>query len=62
VANRLVLAYRVPNGTEIVDLSLLPTVATPTGIQDGPDPTNRQTDGSGSADPVTDKDHPIGRR
>jgi hypothetical protein len=39
VGNRLVVAYRSPSGTEIVDFALLPPAATqrPTGVQDGPD-------------------------
>ncbi len=57
VGTRLILAYRSPSGTEIVDFALLPPVyIAPSGIVDGPDGTPP----SGEA-PPQDQESPLGR-
>lgn len=58
VGNRLIVAYRSPSGTEIVDFALLPPAPiAPTGIVDGPDGTPP----SGEAPPA-DEESPFGGR
>ena len=60
VGSRLILAYRSPSGTEIVDLALLPPQqVSPRGIQDGPD--GFPPSGSSESDtPVEDPNNPLG--
>jgi len=55
VGSRLVLAYRSPSGTEIVDFALLPSQIAPSSIVDGPDPQ------APTGEAPTSEESPLGR-